>query len=60
MSLCFLSLAACASQKAVKGFDSEFDSGKSWAELQVQLPAYPKAKNLLPFDAGPASDNLHY
>lgn len=60
MSLCFLSLAACASQKAVTGFDREFDSGKSWAELQVQLPAYPEAGNLLPFDAGPASDNLHY
>ena len=26
----------------------------------MQLPAYPKAENLLPFDAGPASDNLHY
>lgn len=58
--LCFLPLAACAPQKALKGFNSEFDGGKSWAELQVQLPAYPKAENLLPFDADPASDNLHY
>ena len=58
--LCFLPLAACAPQKALKGFDSEFDGGKSWAELQVQLPAYPEAENLLPFDAGPASNNLHY
>lgn len=58
--LCFLPLAACAPQKALKGFDSEFDSDKTWAELLVQLPAYPKAENLLPFDAGPASDNLHY
>jgi hypothetical protein len=58
--LCFLPLAACAPQKALKGFDSEFDGGKSWVELQVQLPAYPKAENLLPFDAGPASNNLHY
>ncbi len=58
--LCFLSLAACAPQKALKGFDSEFDGDKTWAELRVQLPAYPKAENLLPFDAGPASDNLHY
>ncbi|MGH8684707.1 MAG: CNP1-like family protein [Nitrosospira sp.] len=60
LPLCFLSLAACASQKATKGFDSEFDGGKTWAELQVQLPAYPKAENLLLFDAGPASDNHHY
>ncbi|PTR07990.1 CNP1-like family protein [Nitrosospira sp. Nsp5] len=58
--LCFLPLAACAPQKVLKGFDSDFDGGKSWAELQVQLPAYPKAENLLPFDAGPASNNLHY
>ncbi|ARO87089.1 hypothetical protein EBAPG3_004485 [Nitrosospira lacus] len=58
--LCCLPLAACAPQKGLKGFDSEFDGGKSWAELQAQLPAYPKTENLLPFDAGPASDNLHY
>ena len=58
--LCFLTLAACGTQKALKGFDSDFDSSKPWAELQTQLPAYPKAENLLPFDAGPASDNFHY
>ena len=55
--LCFLPLAAYADKK---GFDSEFDGDKTWAELQVQLPAYPKAENLLLFDAGPASRNLHY
>ena len=58
--LCLLTLAACAARKPVEGFDSDFDGDKSWAELQVQLPAYPKAENLLPFDAGPASNNLHY
>jgi hypothetical protein len=58
--LCFLALAACSTQKALKGFDSDFDSGKTWAELRAQLPAYPKTENLLPFDASPASDNLHY
>src|SRR6185437_10944582 len=58
--LCFLPLAACGTQKALKGFDSDFDSSKPWAELQAQLPVYPKAENLLPFDAGPASNNLHY
>lgn len=57
---CFLLFAACAQQKALQGFDSEFDGGKTWAELQRQLPTYPKAENLLPFDAGPASENLHY
>jgi hypothetical protein len=58
--LCFLALAACSTQKALKGFDSDFDSGKTWAELRAQLPVYPKTENLLPFDASPASDNLHY
>ncbi|PTR17560.1 MULTISPECIES: CNP1-like family protein [unclassified Nitrosospira] len=58
--LCLLTLAACAAQKALKGFDTDFDGDKPWAELQVQLPAYPKAENLLPFDAGPASNNLYY
>jgi len=58
--LCFLPLAAYAEQKGLKGFDSEFDGDKTWAELQAQLPAYPKEETLLPFDAGPASRNLHY
>ena len=58
--LCCLPLTAYAEQKGLKGFDSEFDSDKTWAELQEQLPAYPKAENLLSFDAGPASRNLHY
>src|SRR5689334_1971589 len=58
--LCFLALAACSSQKALTGFDREFGSGKYWAELQTQLPAYPKMENLLLFDPGPASNNLHY
>lgn len=58
--LCLLALAACSTQKTLGGFDRDFDSGKTWAELRAQLPAYPKAENLLPFDAGPASDNLHY
>jgi CNP1-like family len=53
-------LSACSSPKALREFDSEFNSDKNWAELLEQLPAYPKAGNLLPFDAGPASNNLHY
>jgi hypothetical protein len=56
----FIPLAACTSPKALRGFDSEFDSDKTWAELEVQLPAYPKTGNLLLFDAGPATNNLHY
>ena len=58
--LCFLPFAAYAEQKEQKGFDKEFDGDKTWTELQAQLPAYPKQENLLSFDAGPASRNLHY
>ena len=58
--LCFLPLVAYAEQKEQTGFDKEFDGDKTWIELQAQLPPYPKQENLLPFDAGPASKNLHY
>src|SRR5690242_11967816 len=56
----FLTVTACSTQQALKGFDSNFDSNKPSAELRVQLPPYPTAENLLPFDAGPASNNRHY
>lgn len=58
--LSLISLLACSSQKTVKGFDREFDAAKTRKELQLRLPPYPHAKNLLPFDPGPASNNLHY
>ena len=41
-------------------FEYEFDHEKPWIELQSQLPPYPSEENLLQFDAGPASTNLHY
>lgn len=41
-------------------FEYEFDHEKPWVELQSQLPPYPSEENLLKFDAGPASTNLHY
>ncbi|MDQ3187178.1 MAG: CNP1-like family protein [Pseudomonadota bacterium] len=57
ISLCFLPIAASAQQK---GFEYEFDHERPWVELQTQLPAYPNPENLLQFDAGPVSTNLHY
>src|SRR3954453_11808413 len=45
---------------AQKTIDYEFDNEKPWAEIQAQLPPYPETENLLQFDAGPASTNLHY
>ncbi len=41
-------------------FEYEFDHEKPWVELQAQLPPSPNPDNLLQFDAGPASTNLHY
>ncbi len=58
--LCLLPLAVYAEKKEQTGFDKEFDGDKTWVELQAQLPAYPEQENLLSFDAGPASRNLHY
>jgi hypothetical protein len=45
---------------AQKTLDYEFDNEKPWVEIQAQLPPYPKPENLVQFDAGPASTNLHY
>ena len=36
---------------ADEGFDSEFEE-KSWAEVEIQLPAFPEAENLIPFRVG--------
>ena len=58
--LCLLPISVFAEQQNQKGFDKEFDSEKTWTELLAQLPAFPKQENLLMFDAGPASKNLHY
>ncbi len=60
MLICFLPIVAYAQQNK---FEYEFDHEKPWVELQAQLPTYPNLANpgnLLQFDAGPASTNLHY
>lgn len=37
-------------------FESDFDDGeKAWKEIEAKLPPYPKAENLIPFEAGAAS-----
>ena len=33
------------------GFDAEFEQ-KPWAEIEVQLPAFPEDENLIPFRVG--------
>lgn len=39
------------SSSADEGFDSEFDE-KPWAEIEIQLPAFPEVENLIPFRVG--------
>lgn len=42
-------------------FDSEFDEEKKpWSEIEARLPTYPKAENLIQFDAGSASSHRFF
>lgn len=55
--LCILTITGCAGKEI---FKDEFDSEKTWVELEAQLPKYPKRENFLAFDSGPASSNKYY
>ena len=50
LSLLALPLLSFASF-AADGFDAEFEQ-KNWAEIEVQLPAFPEDENLIPFRVG--------
>jgi hypothetical protein len=41
-------------------FDHEFDQDKSWSEVAVQLPPYPKDENLIPFSVSSATRNAYF
>jgi len=42
-------------------FESEFDEQKkSWSEIEARLPGYPRAENLIPFEAGGATPHRFY
>jgi len=41
-------------------FESEFEQDKPWTEVAAQLPATPKAENLLPFSVSSATPNRHF
>jgi CNP1-like family len=44
-----------------KDWDYDLDQEKkSWSELQAQIPPYPKAENLLKFDAGANTANSYF
>ncbi|MCA1978795.1 MAG: CNP1-like family protein [Thiobacillus sp.] len=46
-----------AAQAEWGDFDYEFEQDKPWVETAAQLPPYPKAENLLPFDVSSATRN---
>ena len=41
-------------------FEFEFEQEKPWAELEAQLPPYPKEENLLPLFVSAATDNKFF
>ncbi len=44
-----------------EGWDYDFDREKKpWAEVQAQIPPYPKPQNLIEFEAGAASPHHFY
>ncbi len=46
-----LALTMFAAQLLADAFDNEFEE-KPWAEIEVQLPAFPEKENLIPFKVG--------
>jgi hypothetical protein len=50
-----LSIALAQSQQFEEDFD---DENKPWEEIAIQLPAAPKAENLLPFYVSPYSNTM--
>jgi hypothetical protein len=49
---------ACAQWRL---FESEFDrQTKPWSEIEARLPGYPRADNLIPFEAGGATPHRFY
>lgn len=41
-------------------FEHDFEQDKPWVEVAAQLPAYPKAENLLPFNVSSATRHQHF
>jgi hypothetical protein len=56
--VCALALAFLSAQSLADGFDNEYDE-KPWAEIEVQLPAFPEKENLIPFKVGAIADSKY-
>lgn len=56
-----LILSLHSAQAGWGDFEYDFDEDKKpWQEVQAQLPAYPRAENLVPFEVSAASRNRYY
>lgn len=56
-----LSWPVAAYAQADRGnFDYEFEADKPWVEIAAQLPAYPRAENLVEFNVSSATRNRHF
>lgn len=53
-------LTAQAAYAESAEFEQDFEQDKPWTEVAAQLPAYPKAENLLPFTVSSATRNQHF
>lgn len=49
-----------AAHAAWLDFDHEFEQDKPWIETAAQLPPYPRAENLIPFDVSAATRNRYF
>ncbi len=54
-----LSLAFVSPLVIAASFDNEFDE-KPWAEIDLQLPAFPEKQNLIPFKVGSVTDKQFF
>ena len=54
----FLFLTLISAQSVADGFDNEYEE-KPWAEIEVQLPAFPERGSLISFKVG-AIDDIQY
>ncbi len=53
-----LALTTLSVHSLADGFDNEYEE-KPWAEIEVQLPAFPEQVNLIPFQVGAMADTKY-
>ena len=53
-----LALTSLPAHSLADGFDNEYEE-KPWAEIEVQLPAFPEQNNLIPFQVGAMADTKY-